>query len=301
MLTRERSIKYTALLLLQCLVWGVGNPVLKIGMFTIPTFWCLCFRFGLAFVIFAALFGRRLVREWQPGRIKGCLIVSLCFSAAYILAAFALLLTSATISGFLMGLAVLFAPFINWIFFHKRPRPAVFIAVVVTAAGMYLLCGGGRLSFGWGELLSVLSSICSASMFVTTEHYVNDIGPELLSTVQTGVAAAITLVLALLLEDISLSAVAPSGWLAVLYMALFATCAACLIQNNCLRFVPALTATFIYCLEPVFSAIAAQVLLRESLPLLGLVGAGLIVAGILIASIVGSGEQTPLPQTTSAP
>ncbi|MBQ1343376.1 MAG: EamA family transporter [Firmicutes bacterium] len=288
-----RTARYSLLLVLQSLLWGVGNPVLKIAMFTMPPLWCLFFRFALACLIFAVVFRRRLKEQYERRHLKGCLLVGVSFAAAYIFAAFALKLTTATISGFLMGLAVMFIPFICWVLFRRPPRPAAFAAIAVTALGMYFLCGGGDLRFGWGELFSVASSFCSALMFTTTERYVNEVGPELLGVVQTGVTALIVLVLALLLEDLELAAVSAGSWLAILYMALLGTCAACFIQNYALRYVRALTASFIYCLEPVFSAVAAFFLLDEHAGLLGLVGAALIIAGIMLANVLGAAEDRP--------
>ncbi|MBR5429692.1 MAG: DMT family transporter [Firmicutes bacterium] len=289
----SRNIKYSLLLVLQSLLWGVGNPVLKIGMYTMPPLWCLFFRFALACLIFAAVFRHKLKAQYDRRHIKGCLLSGASFAAAYIFAAFALRLTTATISGFLMGLAVMFIPFICWVLFHRKPRPAAFAAIAVTALGMYLLCGGGDLRFGWGELFSVASSFCSALMFTTTERYVNEVGPELLGVAQTGVTAVIVLLLALLLEELQLAAVSFHSWLAVLYMALLATCATCFIQNHALRYVRALTASFIYCLEPVFSAIAAFFLLQEHTGLMGLIGAALIIAGIILANLLGAAEDVP--------
>ncbi|MBQ6606635.1 MAG: EamA family transporter [Firmicutes bacterium] len=291
----SNNAKYSLLLILQSLFWGVGNPVMKIAMFTMPPLWCLFFRFALACLIFAVVFRRKLKQQYAPGHMKGCLLVGVSFAFAYIFAAFSLRLTMATISGFLMGLAVMFVPFIAWPLFHRPPRPAAFLAIVVTAVGMYLLCGGGDFSFGWGELLAIASSFCSALMFTTTERYVNEVGPELLSVVQTGVTALIVLVLALFMENLDLPAVSLTSWLSVLYMALMATCVACFIQNHALGSVRALTASFIYCLEPVFSAVASFFLLDEHTGLLGLIGAALIIAGIMLANVLGAAEDRRPP------
>lgn len=291
----SNNAKYSLLLILQSLLWGVGNPVMKIAMFTMPPLWCLFFRFALACLIFALVFHRKLREQFEMRHLKGCLLVGVSFAAAYIFAAFSLQLTMATISGFLMGLAVMFVPFIAWVLFHRRPRPAAFLAIAVTAVGMYLLCGGGDLRFGWGEVLAILSSFCSAMMFTTTERYVKEVGPELLCVTQTGVAALIALALALALEELDLAAVSLPSWLAVLYMSLMATCVACFIQNRALGCVRALTASFIYCLEPVFSAVASFFLLRERTGFLGLVGAALIIAGIMLANVLGAAEDRRPP------
>lgn len=287
------NVKYSLLLIVQSLLWGVGNPVMKIAMFTLAPLWCLFFRFALACLIFGLVFRRKLKQQFALRHLKGCLLVGVSFAAAYIFAAFSLRLTMATISGFLMGLAVMFVPFISWALFGRKPRAAAFLAIVVTGVGMYLLCGGGELSFGWGEALAIVSSFCSALMFATTERYVNEVGPELLSVVQTGITALIVLVLALFLEELDLAAVSASGWLALLYLALLASCVCCFIQNHALGHVRALTASFIYCLEPVFSAVASFFMLRERTGLGGVIGAALIIAGIMLANILGAADERP--------
>ena len=288
--------RYILLLVVQSLFWGLGNPVLKIALFTLPSFWCLFLRFGVSCLLFAAVFRKKLKEQFELRHLKGCLLVSVSFAAAYMFAAFSLKRTEATISGFLMGLAVMFIPFICWVMFRRKPRPSAFLAIAVTALGMYFLCGGGQLQFGWGELFAVCSSFCSALMFTTTERYVNDVGPELLCTLQTGVAALIMLVLAVLFEDLDVAAVSAASWLSLGYMIVFATCAACIIQNNALRCVRALIASFIYCLEPVFSAFGSFILLQERIGLLGFIGACLIIAGIMLANALGAaGDKADKP------
>lgn len=50
--------KYIIFILLQSLLYGLGNPLTKIAFTSITPLWCLAFRFSLAFIIFAIFLER---------------------------------------------------------------------------------------------------------------------------------------------------------------------------------------------------------------------------------------------------
>lgn len=276
---------YIGILVLQCFLWGSGTPVVKIGLATIPPFYCLAIRFGLAFAVFLAFFWKKLAANYKWESLKNCITIGVFNAGVFIFATLAIKLTTATIAGFLMGLSVLFTPFMTFFVLKRKPARVMYIAIGLTVAGMYLLCGGGEFIFGWGELYAVLSSVTFAATLVYTSKHLDAVGPELLSTAQTGVAAAISVVFALLLEDFSISQITAEGWGIILYLALVTTCLTYIMQNHALKRVSPLVVSLIFCAEPIFSAISANILLGETLTALGFVGAGLVTLGIVIASV----------------
>ena len=57
--------KYIIFILLQSFLYGLGNPLTKIAFASITPLWCLAFRFGLAFSLFAIFFATRLRKQLQ--------------------------------------------------------------------------------------------------------------------------------------------------------------------------------------------------------------------------------------------
>ena len=57
----EKKILYISFILIQSLVYGIGNPLTKVAYHSISPLWLLASRFSLAFLLFALLWGRRLL------------------------------------------------------------------------------------------------------------------------------------------------------------------------------------------------------------------------------------------------
>ena len=76
-----RSVIY---ILLQSIVYGFGNPLTKTAYESITPFWCLFFRFFLAFLIFMLFFGKSIIKQLKSAKILDILPASLCMAFAYI-------------------------------------------------------------------------------------------------------------------------------------------------------------------------------------------------------------------------
>ena len=152
---------------------------------------------------------------------------------------------------------------------------------------MYLLCGfdaGAR--FGFGELLALISALCLAVTLTFTAVSVQAVDPVVLSTVQAGMTAMLSLVPALIFENThTLTGVSLSGWFSVLYLAVGCTFIAYLLQNTALAHVSPVFVSVTFCAEPIITALSAYVLLGEQLAFSGYIGAALILAGILVSSL----------------
>lgn len=290
--TTKGTAFYGCLLLLQCLLWGIGNPVTKIGLETVPPFFCTAIRFALAFVLFMLVFGRKIIPQFKREHLRSCIVIGLFTAASFIFSTFSLLLTDATISGFLLSLSVVFTPVLSFFILKQKASKRLILVILIVVAGMYFLCGNsGNFTFGMGELLALLSALCGSGMLIYSSKHVSNIGPIALSTAQAGVTAVVSFIFAFIFEDVgSLAQVSAAGWGSVVYLAVACTCIAYILQNIALRKVSATFVSLAFCTEPVFTAIASFLLLGERLSAGGLIGAALIAAGIILASIMPSEE-----------
>lgn len=281
---------YGCLLLLQCLLWGIGNPVTKIGLETVPPFFCTAIRFTLAFVLFMLVFGRQIVSQFKKEYLHSCLVVGLFTAASFIFCTFSLLLTDATIAGFLLSLSVVFTLILALFILKQKASKRFILVILVVVAGMYFLCGNsGNFTFGMGEILALLSALSGSGMLIYSSKHISDIGPIALSTAQAGITAVVSFIFAFFFEDIgSLTQVSGEGWASVVYLAVACTCIAYILQNIALRKVSAAFVSLAFFTEPVFTAIASFFLLGERLSPGGLIGAVLIAVGISFASIMPS-------------
>lgn len=283
---RTRAL-YGGLILLECVFWGLGNPVIKIAGAAMPPFTSIALRFGLGLLLYLVCFGRRVWRSLQGIRWAPTLLVCVFTALAFTLGSFALMLTDAVIAGFLMGIAVLFTPFLEPLLLRTRFKWRILPVILVVCVGMYLLCGGGAFTFGLGELLAVLCSLCFAIMLTLSEKYVRGMNTIALSTLQCATAFALSLACALAFEGVyDMRQMTLQGGLAVLYLGVFSTFAAYLLQNKAMRHISATFASLAFCTEPIFTVVFSYLLLGEALTRTGLAGAGIVLIGVMYASVM---------------
>ncbi len=289
--------KYIGFIILQSVIYGFGNPLTKIAFESITPFWSLSVRFTIAFVIFMMFFGKRIVESLKSVTPKVYLPASLCMALAYISCNLALNWTSATNVGFLMSLPVIFAPILALVVYktkYKLIHIPVQIAVVV---GLYLLCyDGSSFVFGKGEITALITAFSISGALVFGEESLKKLDAAAISAAQAGITALISLPCAFIFESTEvLSHVTLPAWAVVLYLALFCTCIAYMLQNSALKHISAATVSMLQCTQPILTAIISYLLLKEKLSTEGFIGAALIIICIIIENKITS-KENPLPQ-----
>ena len=284
---RGNGALYGSLILIQCLIWGIGNPLTKIGLQTITPYYCLALRFTLAFLLFAAVFGKRIWPQLAFVPRKDCLRACFFSGAAFICCNVALALTTATSVGFLMSLSVIFTPFIARAVLKERMAGKHLFIVVAVTLGLYLLCSEkGAFRFGAGELLALLCALSLACSLIFSQRCLAWVDAVTVSTLQSGFTAAAGWAFALVFEDFSgLAGVSPAGWAVVAYLAVACTCVAYILQNIALSHVSSSFVALMLCTQPVFTAAASYFILGEGLTARGLAGAAVVVGCIVKASM----------------
>ena len=283
--THSGKALYISFILIQSLVYGIGNPLTKVAYYSITPLWLLAARFSLAFLLFALFFGRRLFSQLRKVSWTLWLPSALCCAGAYISCNLALDLTAATNVGFIMSLPVLFAPLLFSLVF-RRPYAWRHLPVqLVTIVGLFLLCcNTGSFSFGPGEAWRFWTPVPGRRPGIRREAIAQ---MDVLSVtgVQIGVTMILSLAGALIFDHTSvLAAAKPEAWLVVLYLAGVCTIAAYLLQNKAVEHLSASTVSMLQCTQPILTALVAYFLLGETLNNLGLLGAGLILICLFIDS-----------------
>ena len=281
----NKKLAYHAFIVLECVLWGVGNTVTKIGLQSISPFYCLTIRFFLSFGLFV-LFFFPILKKCST-ELKKCIPISVMTAASFILSTLSLQFAPVTTAGLLMALSVVFTPILAILVHKTQPEKKIAGAVLLVLIGLYLICGiSGENAFGVGELMALISSFCLAVTLTFSAKLVRTIEPVVLSTVQSGVTALISLSFSVMLEDFqSLYHVSASGWLSIFYLAAGCTFIAYLLQNIALKHISPVFASIAFCTEPVFTALSAYLMLGEQLSAFGYLGSVFIIMGMVVSSL----------------
>ena len=99
-----------ALIVLQSLIYGFGDPISKIAFEVTPVYTMMTVRYLIAFAISFAVFRRKITATVKTVPVKTWLIPGVCISLYYVLNNVALALTDATSVAFLRSLSIVITP-----------------------------------------------------------------------------------------------------------------------------------------------------------------------------------------------
>jgi drug/metabolite transporter (DMT)-like permease len=283
-------------LLLVALIWGVAFVVQRLAAAEMQAYVFNGIRFLTgALVILPFAFIRAMRRAgpgeqgWKTGGLMprkylpGVLLAGLLLASGAACQQVGLIYTTASNAGFITGLYVVLLPiFLTFGGRRKIPRPMVWIAALLSAAGLYLLSSGGQLRFNRGDILVMVSSAFWACHVILIDWMVRRVDVMQFAVGQYLVCGLASLVLGLYLEPGALLP-ALSNWWLLAYMGAISVGIGYTLQAAGQRMAPPADTAIILSMEAVFAALSGWLFLGESLAPLQLLGCGIILLGMLLA------------------
>ena len=266
-------------LLFVALIWGGGFVVIKDALQNITPFYMMSLRFVLAFLIMAAVFWKS-TRKIKKSDITAGIIIGIFLFAAYGSQTVGLQYTTAGKQAFLTGANVVMVPFLYWIISKKRPDLYAIAGAFMCLFGIGLLTLQNGLAVSKGDTLTLISAFFFACHIVSVGYFAKKSDPVVLSILQTGFAAIIFVVCAVLFEQ-PLRHINSGATAAIAYQVLLSTLAAVLIQNIAQKYTTSTHAAIILCLESVFGSLLAVLFLGDIFSGKMIIGCVLIFAAII--------------------
>lgn len=272
------------LILLQSILYGIGDPISKLMYQEVTVSACLSLRFTLAAVILLIFYHKTLWADLRKTPILHWFPAAACMALCYLCSNEALTCTMAAHVAFLRSSSAVWTPLILLIFFHKRCTRPQIIALGLMLAGLYLLCGGLS-SFGIGELWGLVSAILAALSLILGAQALEEMHPLSLTTMQVVVAAALNWIMTFAREDPSvLLHASPSSYLVILYLAIPCSLIGYALQNQALTLTGADMVSLAQCTYPIMTALFSFLILGEAFTAGSVFGALLILLSILLAT-----------------
>jgi len=240
---------------------------------------------GIRFAISAALLLPWALRRPAFSRhMAEGFALSLFLAALYITQTVGLLYTSASSSGFITGLFIIFVPLFMFLFRGRRPARSQLVSAGLALAGMWLLTGGVS-GFNAGDALTLAAAASYAAHLIITDKFVKaDADTVLLAFHQFWMVSAIAFAAALL-RGSAFAVAGAGGWGVIVFLAVFPTLTAFFIQMLAQRRSEPFKVGIIFTLEPVFAALFAWTLGGERFVAVKAAGGLLIVSGMLAGEL----------------
>ncbi len=277
------------LLLVTAVFWGFAFVPQRVAMDTMGPLTFNAARFLLGGLILLPLIWigkrRQAARNGNGSAFRSSVIGGVLAGATLFLAAAAqqigLVYTTASKAGFITGMYVILVPLLG-IFLGKRAGVAAWAGGVLSLVGLYFLSVHGRQSVNMGDVWVLISAFFWAVQIHIIDRYARRIPALVLAAVQFLSCAVLSGAAALLFETQTV-VWTTLGVLSVLYVGIFSTALAFSLQVYAQQLSQAGQAAVIMNLESVFAALAGWLLLQESLPPRGILGAVLMFAGMAAA------------------
>ncbi len=279
------QIKADLMLVGVTLCWGISYWLIDISLTQMGTFTLNTLRFLGAFLI-AAAFAFTKLKTVNRITLKYSAILGLVLFFVYIGATYGVKYTTLSNAGFLCALSVVITPIFAYVFLKQRPEKKLAVTVVMCLAGIALLTLKEDLKPALGDIFSILCAVFYAIHLLVTEHAVKkpEVNAFQLGVFQLSFTGLYYLIIAILVENPSLPHTS-SVWLAVLFLIIFCTGFAFIVQTIAQQFTSASHVGVIFSLEPVFAGAAAFFLAGEVLAGRAYFGALLMIIGIFVMEL----------------
>lgn len=268
-------------LLCAAMIWGGGFVATKLALDTnLTPFAITACRFLLGFLLLLIFSAGKLRGINRRMVAHGGLLGFLLF-AAFTFQTVGLSFTTASKNAFLTAIDVVFVPLIGWLFFHEKLDFYGIAGALLAFLGAGSLMLGGGFSVNVGDFLTLVCALCFAFHIYCVGLFVPECDATLLTMLQFAFAFLFSAPLSLLFRARA-TAFQPESVLAILYLGVFSTGIAFLLQNVSQKLTSSTRAAILLSSESVFGSLMSVLFLHERPALRVVVGCLLILAAVLL-------------------
>lgn len=310
---QKNSVKNTGMLFLAALIWGFAFVAQSAGMEYVGPFTfnaVRCVIGAIVLVPVALLYKpesisgscddcstevemKAVKRSWfsrNKTLLLGGVSCGIFLGVATNLQQIGIMTTSVGKAGFLTALYIVLVP-IAGLFFKKKCPATVWVGVVCSFAGLYLLCmTGGSFSPATGDLLLLGCAIVFTGHILVIDYFAPKVNGVWMSCIQFLVAGIISAVPMIFTETPTWDGIFAAK-LPILYAGVMSCGVAYTLQILGQKNYNPTVAVLILSLESCFSVLGGFLILQETLSARELCGCALMFAAIILAQLPGKKEQ----------
>ena len=270
-----------AALVMATLIWGTSFVIIKDTVGLISPNYLMALRFTGACILLACVFFKRL-KKINLRTIWHGAVVGVFLYLAYYWQTVGIMYTTPGKNAFLTAIYCVLVPFMTWVVKGSRPDRWNIVAAVMCMVGIGLISLNGEFKMGKGDFFTIIGGFFFACHMVAVSKLGEGRDPIVMTILQF-VSAGICFWVTTFIKDGVPSAVNVDVIPSVIYLCLFCTAAALLLQNFGQKHTLPSSAALILSLESVFGTAFSAIMGRESLSLRMLSGFALIFFAIVVS------------------
>ena len=276
-----KKFKADFALLTVTLVWGASFTLMKQALEYMPPFTFLAYRYLLA-AIFLIIIFNKYIKKIDKSILKYGALIGVTLFAGCTFQIIGLKITTASKSGFITGLNVVFVPLFIAIKYKKLPNIYTSIGIIISVIGLALLSINGPLGINLGDILTLLCAIFFAMEILFISKYTLSLDPICLTIVTMLTVSILSLLPGILLENLD-AVFNSTSVFALIFTSLFCSAFAYLVQIVAQKYTSPTHTALILLAEPIFSALFAYILLGETMNSRGIIGCILMFLGMVLS------------------
>lgn len=271
------------MLLITAVVWGSGFVITDIGLNYMNAYQLMAGRFIVAAIILVILFSYKLKHMNKRILIRGAILGAILYTG-FVFQTVGLEYTTPSKNAFLTAVNVLVVPLIAFVLYKRKFDRYEVIGAITAIVGIGLLSLQGSFTMNIGDVLTLICAIAFGFDIFYTNKFVKDEDAILITVVQFVTAAIIGSLFVLVRNDVP-TTMETGGIYAVVYLALFSTIVAYVLQNVAFQYTTPTKAAIILSMESVFGMLFSVLFLHELLTIRMVIGALLILLAIIFAEV----------------
>lgn len=296
---KKTQVRNSFLLLLTAIIWGSAFVAQSVGMEHVEPF---TFTFTRSIiggvVLIPVIFVLRkasILKSDQTDvtkKIKGitkyewlggiCCGIALCAASNF--QQIGMLHTTVGKAGFITALYVVIVPILG-LFLRKRVPALIWFCVVLSVAGLYLLCmPKGAFSLAQGDVLVLICALLFSFHILIIDYFSPKGDGVVISCIQFFVCGILSGIIMLFVENPTFANIMDAKW-SILYAGALSSGVAYTLQVVAQKGVNPTVASLILCLESVVAVLAGWIILGDKLTSRELAGCILMFVAIVLAQL----------------
>ena len=284
---------YRLMLVLAPVIWGLSFVVMKDSVQVIPPAQLIGVRFLCAGVLLGVVFFKRVRATFCRDMLaRGAILGTLLFLAFWF-QTIGVANTTPGKNAFLTATYVVLVPFGWWIIARRRPGIHNLVAAVLCLAGIGFVSLDSDLTASYGDLMTLVGAVWFAVHMIYVAKFSEGRDMVVLTVYQFFAMGIWGTLIGLVTEPLPALSSITGGFIGeMVYLIVFASCAALLFQNVAQAHVPPAQASLLLSLEAVFGVLFSVLIYGEQISIRLIVGFILVFVAIVVS------ETFPLKKKT---
>ncbi|WP_438313467.1 DMT family transporter [Sporosarcina sp. FA9] len=268
-------------LIITAIIWGSGFVASAVALDHYTPYQILAARFLMGVLILSIVFYKRFNKTTRSTMIKG-MILGVFLYLAFVLQTVGLQYTTPSKNAFLTAINVVIVPFIGFVIYKKRLDVFELIGAVMAVTGVAVLSLKLSSEINFGDMLTLACAFAFAFHIFYTARFVRNEDPVLITIIQMATAAIISIIVVLFKGETTF-AMESAGLLPLIYLGIFSTTLAFLLQTVAQKYISETKAAIILSTEAFWGMLFSVLILSEVLTGKMAIGAILILGAIIVS------------------